>query len=179
MRTLADKTKLEAFLASLDREIRGPGRIYLVGGATAVWHGWRETTIDLNLKADPEPPGFFEVIAQLKESLDLNIKLASPDLFIPELPGWRERSLFITGLRQTEFYHYDPYSQTLAKIERGHPRDLSDARAMIARGLVEKETLRQLFAAIQPGLIRFPSIDPATFRQSLDHFLRSHADPPP
>jgi len=179
MRTLADKIKLEAFLASLDQEVRGPGRIYLVGGATAVWHGWRETTIDLDLKADPEPPGFFEAIALLKESLDLNIELASPDLFIPELPGWRERSLFISRLRQTEFYHYDPYSQTLAKIERGHPRDLSDAQAMITLGLVERETLRHLFEAIQPGLIRFPSIDPATFRNSLEDFLSSTPSPSP
>ena len=41
-----------------------------------------------------EPPRFFEALAELKEELDLNIELASPDDFIPEVPHWRERCLF-------------------------------------------------------------------------------------
>jgi hypothetical protein len=53
-------------------------RFYLVGG---------KKTIDLDMKADPEPLGFFEAIAELKDSLDTNVELASPDLFIPEVPG--------------------------------------------------------------------------------------------
>ena len=36
MRSEADKTKLQAFMAALGRRVRGPGRIYLTGGATAV-----------------------------------------------------------------------------------------------------------------------------------------------
>ena len=173
MRTLADRARLEAFLVSFDKETRGHGRIYLVGGATAIWHGWRETTIDIDLKADPEPAGFFEAISRLKESLDINIELASPDLFIPELPGWRERSLFISRLHRTEFFHYDPYSQTLAKIERNHPRDLSDARQMVSLGLVKKNALMPHFKAIEPALIRFPAIDPATFRKAVEEFVSS------
>ena len=37
---------------------------------------------------------------------------------LPSLPGWRERSLFIDRHGRLDFYHYDPYSQALAKLER-------------------------------------------------------------
>ena len=173
MRSLADKDRLELFCAALGQHVRGPGRIYLVGGATAVFHGWRETTIDIDLKALPEPSGLFEAIQALKESLDINIELASPDLFIPELPGWEERSPFIARYGQLDFLHYDPYSQVLAKIERGHPRDLTDSTAMVASGLVDPNRLCDLFAAIKPALIRYPSIQPEVFEKSLTRFLES------
>jgi hypothetical protein len=35
------------------------------------------------------------------------------------------------------FYHYDFYSQALAKIERGHSQDRVDVAAILARRLVE------------------------------------------
>jgi hypothetical protein len=66
-------------------------------------------TIDIDLKPDPEPPGFFEALPHLKEELDINIELACPDQFIPALPGWRERSLFVRREGPLEFFHYDPY----------------------------------------------------------------------
>jgi hypothetical protein len=164
---------MEAFCAALGKAVRGPGRIYLVGGATAVLYGWRETTIDIDLKALPEPHGLFEAIHQLKESLDINIELASPDQFIPELPGWRDRSPFIIRHGQVDFYHYDPYSQALAKLERSHPRDLQDCEAMLACALIEPSRLRELFLAIKPSLIRYPTIQTDAFEASLDNFLKS------
>jgi hypothetical protein len=175
MRALANKARMEAFCAALGHDVRGPGRIFLVGGATAVLHGWRETTIDIDLKALPEPSGLFEAIHKIKETLDINIELASPDLFIPELPGWQDRSPFIARHGQLDFHHYDPYSQALAKIERGHPRDLADCTAMLNAGLVGPHLLRELFAAIKPSLIRYPSIQAHVFEESLDRFLKSHA----
>jgi hypothetical protein len=54
MRAETDKAKLESFMTALGQRVRGEGRIYLTGGATAVLHGWRPMTIDL--KPDPEPP---------------------------------------------------------------------------------------------------------------------------
>jgi len=44
---------------------RGDGCIYLVGGASAVIIGWRDSTTDVDLKLDPEPDGVFEAIAQV------------------------------------------------------------------------------------------------------------------
>ena len=168
MRSTADVAKIEAFMAELGKAVNGPGRVYLTGDATALLHGWRGTTIDVDLKADPEPPGFFEAIARLKETLDVNIELAAPDQFIPELPGWRERSRFITKQGSVEFRHYDLYSQALAKIERGHERDLTDVEAMLSRQLIAKDRLWELFQAIEPALIRYPAITGSEFRHAAE-----------
>jgi hypothetical protein len=154
-------------MRALGAQSRGPGRIYLTGGATAVLKGWREATVDVDLKLDPEPAGVFEAIARLKDELQLNVELASPDQFIPDPPGSRERAEAIGCEGQVEFYHYDFYAQALAKIERGHTRDDADVQAMIGLGLVERDLLRQLFAAIEPQLLRFPAIDPSVFRAKL------------
>lgn len=173
MRSAADVAKIEAFMAALGKAVKGPGRVYLTGGATALLHGWRGTTIDVDLKADPEPAGFFEAIASLKETLDVNIELAAPDQFIPELPGWRERSRFIAKHGSIEFHHYDLYRQALAKIERGHERDRSDVEAMLGRQLIAKDRLWELFQSIEPALIRYPAITASEFRHSVETVCHS------
>jgi hypothetical protein len=157
-------------MEALGRRVTSQGRIYLTGGATALLHGWRPMTVDVDLKADPEPRGFFEAIAVLKDELQVNIELACPSDFIPELPGWRERCLFIATYGKLEFYHYDPYSQTLSKIERGHPRDLKDAQAMLDAGLVRPDALIALFQQIEPQLIRYPALDHASFHAAVVAF---------
>jgi hypothetical protein len=168
MRSTADVAKIEAFMAALGQAVKGPGCVYLTGGATALLHGWRGTTIDVDIKADPEPAGFFEAIASLKEVLDVNIELAAPDQFIPALPGWRERSRFIAKHGAIGFYHYDLYSQALAKIERGHERDRADVESMLSRQLIAKDRLWELFQAIEPALIRYPSITASEFRHAVE-----------
>lgn len=57
----------------------------ILGGATALLAGWRTATVDLDLKLDPEPEGAFAAIAQIKEELGVNVELASPAEFLPEL----------------------------------------------------------------------------------------------
>lgn len=170
MRGDADKAKLEAFMEALGKRVRGPGTIYLTGGATALLYGWRKKTIDVDIKADPEPRGLFEAIAELKESLDANVELASPDLFIPEVPGWRERSAFIRRVGEVDFRHFDFYSQVLAKLERGHERDMLDARASVAEGLVDRQKLSNFFEDIRPSLKKFPAIDELVFAKSVQDF---------
>jgi hypothetical protein len=160
-------------MEALGRRVNSPGRIYLTGGATALLHGWRPMTVDVDLKADPEPGGLFEAIAVLKNELAVNIELACPSDFIPELPGWRERSLFIASHGKLEFYHYDPYSQALSKIERGHPRDLKDVDAMLRAGLIRPEPLIDLFQQIEPQLIRYPALDSASFRAAVMAFCQN------
>jgi hypothetical protein len=161
-------------MVALGAHVRGKGRIYLTGGATAVLHGWRATTIDIDIKADPEPAGLFEAIANLKDELDVNVELASPDQFIPALPGWRERSLFIGTHGMIEFFHYDPYGQALAKVQRGHDRDLRDVQSLLRSDLVELNQLRELFHLIEPEMIRYPAIDPAKFRAAVAQLSNEH-----
>jgi hypothetical protein len=170
VRTETDILKLEAFMTALAARTKGPGRIYLTGGATALLHRWRLNTLDIDLKAAPEPQGFFEAIAILKDQLDVNVELAAPDQFIPPLPGWQERSVFIARHGTLDFHHYDYYSQALAKLERGHTRDLLDVRAMLDRHMITLPRLQEFFAAIEPELIRYPAITPSVFREQVENF---------
>ena len=70
-------------------------------------------------------------------------------------------------------YHFDAYSQALAKLERGLERDLLDVRAMRDRQLIETASLERLLAAIEPELFRYPAIDPGAFRARVEAFMRS------
>ncbi len=134
--------------------------------------GWREATIDVDLRFEPETDELLRALPALKERLGVNIELASPPDFIPELPGWRERSPFVFREGRADVHHFDLYSQALSKIERGFDQDLADVRVMIARGLVEPQRLRALYDAIEAGMYRYPAIDPATFRHKLDAALK-------
>lgn len=171
MRGLADAAKIRQFLAALAREADGETSVYLTGGATAVLFGWRESTIDADILIVPERDSLFRALPRLKEELQLNVEIVSPAHFIPELLGWRDRSPLIERLGQVSFYHYDPYSQALAKIERGHTKDMADVAEMLDRGLVQPEQLRELFDSIRPRFHRYPAVDPASFERRLDQAL--------
>jgi hypothetical protein len=132
---------------------------------------WRRTTIDVDLKLDPEPAGIFDAFSKLKDELDINIELAAPDDFIPSVPGWREPSQFISRHGQIDFYHYDFYSQALAKIERFHNRDEGDIQEMFRRGLITDHELLRLFDKIEPELKRFPAIEPVAFRNRVESYI--------
>jgi hypothetical protein len=168
MRRPVDAERIRAFMRALGAEADRPGRVYLTGGATAVLVGWRETTIDVDLKLEPESDRLLRAIVRLKELLEVNVELAAPDQFIPELPGWRERSAFVAREGHLDFHHYDLYAQALAKIERGHAQDETDVEAMLSRGLIDRAELRRLFAEIEPVLFRFPAIDARAYRRAVE-----------
>lgn len=171
MRPLADARRVERFMEALGRAARSAVRVYLTGGATAVLEGWRETTVDVDLKLVPDADEILRAIPRLKEELGINVELAAPDQFIPELPGWRERSRFVRQIGLVSFFHYDFYAQTLSKLERGHDKDLLDAGNMVRSGLVEPDELLRLFGEIESRLYRYPAIDPATFRSAVEDFV--------
>ena len=114
-----------------------------------------------------------EAVRDLKDRLDLNVELATPEDFIPVPPERRRGGVWIADHGGVQFYHYDLVAQALAKIERGHAQDLADAREMITRSLVRAEELRATFERIQPDLPRYPAIDPDDFRAKLEQFLGS------
>lgn len=87
MRRDVDAERLGAFLKALGAAARGEATVYLVGGATAVLHGWRTGTIDVDLKLEPDRDELLHALPRLKEELEMNVELASPDGFLPELPG--------------------------------------------------------------------------------------------
>ena len=147
------------------------GRVYLTGGSTAVLRGWRESTIDVDIKLIPDRDELLQSIPRLKHELDLNIELASPADFIPVPPGWEERSPLIRVEAKLAFHHFDPVAQALSKAERGHDQDLRDIRELVATGLVDPAEARAQFEVIEPLLYRFPAIDPASFRAAVEELF--------
>jgi hypothetical protein len=108
-----------------DRETR----VYFTGGATAVLMGWRESTIDADIRIVPESDAIFRAIPALKERLSINVDLPLRSNFIPELPG----------------------CQALAKIERGHDRDKGDVAALLTRGLIEPREAARAVRSDRPA----------------------------
>lgn len=170
MRELANADRIREFMRRLGSAVRQETRIYLTGGATAVLIGTRETTLDVDLKPVPDRDEIFRALPELKEALSLNVELASPDDFIPALPGWESRSPFICKEGCVNWHHYDFYAQALSKIERDHEHDRTDVQELLRRGLVEPVLLRDLFEQIRPNLIRYPAIDPEAFARRVEQF---------
>jgi hypothetical protein len=172
MRERVTEPRLQAFMRILAHGVAEEGRLYLTGGACAVLLGWRVSTLDVDIKVFPEQNAVLRAIASIKETLNMNIELASPDDFIPPLPGWQDRSRFIVREGKLSFHHYDFYAQALAKIERGHDMDRDDVRQMFEAKLVEPARLRELFEAIEPELYRYPAIGPQRFRRAVESALQ-------
>jgi hypothetical protein len=168
VREVADRERIHAFMTALARHATTEVDVFLVGGTSAVLVGWRATTIDVDLVMRPESDAMLRAIPMLKEQLHLNVELASPDLFIPVPSGWEQRSPVVARIGRVTFRHYDFAAQALAKIERGHGRDLADVQAMLAQGLISADDVRAQFARMEPELFRFPAIDPASFRRAVD-----------
>jgi hypothetical protein len=166
MRQPVDASRLRRFLVELGRAARRPSTVYLVGGSSAVNTGWRSTTLDIDLFTDDDE--LMQALPALKERLATSVELASPLDFLPELPGWRDRSPFVRTEGNLTVRDFDFYSQALSKLERGFDRDLDDVRSMIHRGLVEPGRLRELFAAVSGQLYRFPAVDVAALKSAVD-----------
>jgi hypothetical protein len=171
MRRKVTPETLRQFMNELAAAARSPGNVYFTGGTTALLLGFRDQTIDIDLKFDPEPIGVFEAIAVLKNRLDLNVELASPGDFIPVAHDWRTQSQHIVHIGLLDFFHFDFSMQALSKIERGLAQDLSDATRLVSGKQVTVQELKRRFAQIEPELLRYPAIDPGQFRVKLDRFL--------
>lgn len=148
--------------------LRQEVRVYFTGGTTAVLMGWRDSTVDVDLRFEPELDEFFRAIPEIKEKLQINIELAAPSDFIPPLPGWEDRCAYIGREGKVSFFHYDYYSQALSKIERWHEQDVLDVTKMLDTGLVERDRLAGLFYEIEPELNRYPAIDPKSFAEKVN-----------
>jgi len=177
MRQPASAELVQAFLRELGRRARQPARVYLVGGATAILSGWRATTVDIDLVFEPEADEIYRAVRDLKDELSVNVELAAPSHFIPELPGWRDRSPFVSKEGPLSIHHYDLHAQVLAKIERGHAIDRRDVDEMLGRGLVAPARLRELFEGMRPHLLRYPAVDEPTFARAVEEALAPFEKP--
>lgn len=171
--TLDSLHQLMRELAGLARPNRSY-RVYLVGGGTAVLEGWRESSIDADLYARQDD--IFRDIQGIKERLQLNIEFARPEDFVPPLAGTENRHVFVETVGRVSFYHYDPYAQLLSKLVRGFARDLADARAFVAGGMVDPEQFRRLVADIPASAYaKYPRLSRAAVQSAVDDFLSDQA----
>ena len=168
MRQVADAERIRRFMQAFGSAAEVATRVYFTGGATAVLLGWRKSTIDVDIKVEPDTDAMFRAIPHIKESLQLNVELASPIDFIPVRPGWQDRSPFVAQEGRTSFYHFDPYAQALAKVERGHRQDVDDVREMVSRGMIDPSAAWQYYTSIEPQLLRYPAVDPQSFRRAIE-----------
>ena len=149
---------------------RGPYRVYLVGGGTAVHAGWRESTIDADLYSEKE--AVFRDVQAIKERLQINIEFARPEHFVPALAGSDERHVFIATIGKVSFYHYDPYAQLLSKVVRGFNRDMQDAERFLDSGMVDAARFRSLVGAIpEAAYARYPTLSRQAVLEAVDDFL--------
>lgn len=146
--------------------------MYLTGGATAVLEGWRASTVDIDVRFEPDSDAALTRIRDLKEEIEVNVELASPLDFLPPLPAWQDRSRFRFREGNLEVFDFDPYSQALSKLERGFELDLEDVKSMVESDLVEPKRLLGLFESIEPQLFRFPTVDPAGLREAIEALSR-------
>lgn len=171
MRKPVDASRLERFLSTLGRHATSPATVYLVGGSSAVAAGWRRTTRDIDLYVEDD--ALMRLLPALKEELATSVELASPLDFVPELPGWRDRSRFVRTEGHLTVRDFDFYSQALSKLERGFEQDQDDVRAMIDRGLVDPVRLHELFDQVSDQLYRYPAVDAAHLRRAVNRLTRS------
>lgn len=149
---------------------RGAYQVYLVGGGTAVYLGWRPSSIDVDLFSDQQR--VFRDIQEVKERLNMNIEFARPEDFVPPLKGSADRHVFIDKMGSITFYHYDPYAQLLSKVVRGFQRDIDDARDFVRSGMVNAVKFRSLVKAIPDSAYAgYPSLSRAGVERAVEDFL--------
>jgi hypothetical protein len=150
-------------------------RVYFVGGGTAVYSGWRESTIDADLSSDDD--AVFRDVQGIKERLQVNIEFARPEDFVPPLRRSDDRHLFIDTVGRVSFYHYDPYAQLLSKVVRGFNRDMQDAENLIRSGMVEPDRFRSLVQRIPDrSFAKYPALSRQAVLDAVEDFLDRLAD---
>jgi hypothetical protein len=168
LRGEADAERIRSLARELGRAVAPGTRMYLTGGATAVLEGWRDSTVDIDVRFEPDSDAALSRIKDLKEELSVNVELASPLDFLPPLDGWQDRSRFRFREGNLEVFDFDPYSQALSKLQRGFDLDLKDVQSMVGSGQVEPARLLELYEGIEPDLFRFPAVDPPSLRAAVE-----------
>lgn len=69
MRPPVDESGIRSLARELARVVRTPVRLYLTGGSTAVIEGWRPSTVDVDLRFEPEADDLLRALPALKERL--------------------------------------------------------------------------------------------------------------
>lgn len=172
MRAEMTKERLSALMREIARTApqRQSYRVCFVGGGTAVFEGWRSSSIDADLFSGEE--AVFRDIQGIKERLNINVEFVRPEYFVPALRGSDSRHVFIETVGRVSYYHYDPYAQVLSKVVRGFERDLEDAGQFVRSGMVEVGKLSTLVNQIPTSAFaKYPALSQAAVLRALEEFL--------
>ena len=172
MRNDVTKERLRELMQEIARTAprRGNHNVYFVGGGTAVYVGWRSSSIDADLFSEVD--AVFRDIQGIKERLNINIEFVRPEHFVPALRGTNDRHVFIETVGRVSYFHYDPYAQVLSKVVRGFERDLDDARQFVRLGMVDPEKLRALVGGIsESAYAKYPSLSQSAVTQVVGDFV--------
>ena len=153
LRPSVNRARIELFLKELGGRYHRPGRVYLVGGTTLVFEGYRQQTLDIDIASEVAPEdhsAFIQVVRELKETLDVNVEEVSPGDFIPLPGGYVDRREFIGRFGELNVFHFDLYSTALSKIERGRSQDLADVLLLLQARRIDWEQLENFFQEILP-----------------------------
>ena len=175
MRPPLNKERLDEFMETLGREFRGKyARIYFVGGASLVYEGLKEITIDIDINLKQTPPeeqgALVRTLRELKYKLELNIEEASPEEFIPLPSGALDRGVYLQRIGNVEFFHFDLYSTSLSKIGRGSEKDYEDVLKLLEHAKISWEKLEIFYDEIFPKLAEHSlKADPERFKGNFSH----------
>jgi sugar phosphate isomerase/epimerase len=173
----ATRANIGAFLRELGRQFPGSGSLYLAGGAMLVYQGFRPRTVDIDYRVDlgeGDDTLFIRALRAAQKVVPVNVEPASPADFIPLPAGWRERCRFLAQEGGLAICAFDPVSTALAKIERGHERDIDDVLALCRAGVIGVEQIVAAFEEIAPRIETeaLPRITEEDFRRKVEAFVR-------
>jgi hypothetical protein len=161
---------LEAVLAGVQRRIREPGRLYLLGSTSHLHAGWRPRVTQFDLAGEGEA-ALASAVRSAAEEAGAALVWEHPADVIP-LPSGHGARARPTGVAWPgaggafEVMHFDPCSVILRAIARGDEPDYEVALTYLTHGWV---TLDQLETILADTLPRFTNAtiqqDPAEFRR--------------
>lgn len=178
MRPPLNKKRLEEFMEAVGKGFQGKyARIYFAGGASLVYEGLKDITIDIDINLKETPPqeqgALLRLLNELKYKLEINIEEASPEEFIPLPSGAMDRGIFIQRRGKVDFFHFDLYSIGLSKIGRGSEKDYEDILNLLEHKKIFWKKLEEYSQEILPKLAEYSlKADPRRFVSNFDHLKK-------
>src|ERR1700737_3720702 len=153
LRPAVSRDRIETFLRQLAQHYQRQARLYLVGGTSIVFEGFRQQTLDIDIAIEVSADNHGElirVLRDIKNSLPVNVEEVSPADFIPLPAGYESRHEYLARYGQVDVFHFDLYSTALSKIERGRQQDLVDVVALLSHKRLEWRRLESMYREILP-----------------------------
>jgi hypothetical protein len=154
-RQAVNRERITDFLSEVGKRYHQPARLYLVGGTSLVFEGYRRQTLDVVLTIEVSAGRHADLIRALQEirfSLDMNVDEVSPGDFIPLPAGYADRHIFLGRYGQVDVFHFDLYSTALSKVARGRRQDLADVVALLDHDRIEWGQIEGMYREILPRM---------------------------